>query len=72
MGLLPFPTTDTSDQRDESTSVNRLLLKLYDRVEAMEELEPGDVDMSDPQQDAIWKTVQVIMNKVIYTDSYLR
>jgi len=62
----------TVEQRDESTPGNRLLVKLYDRVEAMEELEPGDVDMSDPQQAAIWKTVQVLLNKVIYTDSYLR
>jgi hypothetical protein len=28
--------------------------------------------MSDPQQADIWKTVQVLLNKVIYTDSYLR
>ncbi|MDY6876846.1 MAG: dihydropteroate synthase [Chloroflexota bacterium] len=60
------------EERDESTSLNKLLLKLHDRVEAMEELQPEDVDMSDPQQADIWKTVQVLLNKVIYTDSYLR
>jgi 5-methyltetrahydrofolate corrinoid/iron sulfur protein methyltransferase len=60
------------EERDESTPLNKLLLKLYDRVEAMEELQPEDVDMSDPQQADIWKTVQVLLNKVIYTDSYLR
>jgi 5-methyltetrahydrofolate corrinoid/iron sulfur protein methyltransferase len=60
------------EERDESSSLNRLLLKLHDRVEAMEELQPEDVDMSDPQQEEIWKTVQVLLNKVIYTDSYLR
>jgi len=60
------------EERDDSTPVNRLLLKLYDRVAAMEELQPEDVDMSDPEQEAIWKTVQVLLNKVIYTDSYLR
>jgi hypothetical protein len=38
----------------------------------MEELQPEDVDMSDPEQEAIWKTVQVLLNKIIYTDSYLR
>ncbi|MCK4316664.1 MAG: dihydropteroate synthase, partial [Anaerolineae bacterium] len=38
------------EERDESTSLNKLLLKLHDRVEAMEELQPEDVDMSDPQQ----------------------
>jgi len=60
------------ETRDESTPLNRLLLKLHDRVAAMEELQPEDVDMADPQQADIWKTVQVLLNKVIYTDSYLR
>jgi 5-methyltetrahydrofolate corrinoid/iron sulfur protein methyltransferase len=60
------------EERDDSTSLNKLLLKLHDRVEAMEELQLDDVDMSDPQQADVWKTVQVLLNKVIYTDSYLR
>ncbi|MBE9507103.1 MAG: dihydropteroate synthase [Chloroflexi bacterium] len=60
------------EERDESTPLNKLLLKLHDRVEAMEELQPEDVDMSDPVQADIWKTVQALLNKVIYTDSYLR
>jgi 5-methyltetrahydrofolate corrinoid/iron sulfur protein methyltransferase len=60
------------EERDEGTAVNRLLLKLHDRVEAMEELQPEDVDMSDQEQVEIWKTVQVLLNKIIYTDSYLR
>jgi 5-methyltetrahydrofolate corrinoid/iron sulfur protein methyltransferase len=60
------------EERDDSTELNKLLLRLHDRVEAMEELQPEDVDMSDPDQEAIWKTVQVLLNKIIYTDSYLR
>jgi len=60
------------EERDESTTLNGLLLRLYDRVAAMEELQPEDVDMSDPEQADIWKTVQALLNKVIYTDSYLR
>ena len=60
------------EERDESTPLNKLLIKLHDRVAAMEELQPEDVDMSDPVQADIWKTVQVMLNKVIYTDSYLR
>ena len=32
----------------------------------------ADVDMNDPKQAEIWKTVQVLLNKIIYTDSYLR
>jgi 5-methyltetrahydrofolate corrinoid/iron sulfur protein methyltransferase len=63
---------DVVEGRDESTPVNQLLIKLYDRVAAMEDLEPGDVDMDDPGQAAVWKTVQVLLNKIIYTDAYLR
>lgn len=60
------------EERDESTPLNRLLITLRDKVEAMEELEPSDVDLSDPEQDAVWKTIQVLLNKTIYTDAYLR
>jgi 5-methyltetrahydrofolate corrinoid/iron sulfur protein methyltransferase len=59
-------------QRDGSTAVGALYLKLHDAVAAGAELEPSDVDLNDPQQADIWKTVQVLLNKVIYTDSYLR
>jgi 5-methyltetrahydrofolate corrinoid/iron sulfur protein methyltransferase len=58
--------------RDDSTPVKALYLKLHDAVAAMEELQPEDVDMDDPKQAEIWKTVQVLLNKVIYTDSYLQ
>ena len=60
------------EERDDSTPVGALYIKLFDAVAAMEELQPEDVDMGDPEQEAIWKTVQVLLNKVIYTDSYLR
>jgi len=59
------------ETRDESTPVGRLYLKIADRIAAMEEPQPSDVDMSDPDQVAIWKTVQILLNKVIYADSYL-
>ena len=59
------------EQRDESTPVGRLYLKIADRIADMEEPTIDDVDMSDPEQVAIWKTVQILLNKVIYADSYL-
>jgi hypothetical protein len=37
----------------------------------MEEPMIEDVDMSDPEQVEIWKTVQILLNKVIYADAYL-
>lgn len=62
----------TIEERDESTPVGRLYLKLHDRVAAMEEPMISDVDMADPEQVAIWKTAQILLNKVIYADSYLQ
>jgi 5-methyltetrahydrofolate corrinoid/iron sulfur protein methyltransferase len=60
------------ENRDDSTPVGALYLNLFDAVAVGEELEPDQVDMSDPNQVEIWKTYQVLMNKIIYTDSYLR
>lgn len=60
------------EARDDSTPVGSLYLKLFDAVAAMDELQPDQVDMSDPAQAEVWKTVQVLLNKVIYADSYLR
>jgi cobalamin-dependent methionine synthase I len=59
------------EQRDESTPVGRLYLKIADRTTNMEEPSIDDVDMNDPEQVAIWKTVQILLNKVIYAESYL-
>lgn len=62
------------ETRDDSTAVGKALLTLYDRTAAMEDdlLTPDDVDMKDPEQAAIFKTVQILTNKVIYADSYLQ
>jgi 5-methyltetrahydrofolate corrinoid/iron sulfur protein methyltransferase len=59
------------EDRDESTPVGKLLLALHDRTAAGEEVTPDDVDMKDPDQVAIWKTIQVLLNNVIYADAYL-
>jgi cobalamin-dependent methionine synthase I len=60
------------EQRDQSTPLARLYLKIADRIAAMEEPMLEDIDMSDPEQAAIWKTVQILLNKVIYADGYLQ
>ncbi|MFZ2097572.1 MAG: dihydropteroate synthase [Anaerolineales bacterium] len=60
------------EQRDDSTPVGRLYLKVADRIAAMEEPQPEDVDMNDPEQVAIWKTIQILLDKVIYADGYLQ
>lgn len=60
------------EERDDSTPVGRLYLKIADRIAAGEEPNIEDVDVSDPEQTAIWKTVQILLNKVIYADGYLQ
>jgi 5-methyltetrahydrofolate corrinoid/iron sulfur protein methyltransferase len=59
------------EQRDDSTPLGRLYLKIADRIAAMEEPTIDDIDMNDPEQVAIWKTIQILLNKVIYAESYL-
>jgi len=60
------------EKRDDSTPLGKLYLAISDRIAAMEEPSIDDVDLSDPEQVAIWKTVQILLNKVIYADSYLQ
>jgi 5-methyltetrahydrofolate corrinoid/iron sulfur protein methyltransferase len=60
------------NERDDSTGVAKLLLTLHDKTAAMDKLIANDVDMGDPGQVDIFKTVQILYNDVIYTDSYLR
>jgi|SRR3990172_7652502 len=59
------------ETRDESTPVGSLYLKIADKTNAGEELSVDDVNMDDPEQVEIWKTVQILLNKVIYADGYL-
>jgi 5-methyltetrahydrofolate--homocysteine methyltransferase len=57
--------------RDPANAYDRLLLRLYDVTKAEVELDPGFVDMSDPEQVKLWKTVQVLNNQLLYAESYL-
>ena len=57
---------------DDSTPVNRLFLNIANRINASEEPSIEDVDLNDPEQVEIWKTIQILLNKVIYADSYLQ
>jgi 5-methyltetrahydrofolate corrinoid/iron sulfur protein methyltransferase len=59
------------EEKDDSTPVGKLYLKIAEQIENMEQPSVGDVDMSDPEQVAIWKTVQILLNNVIYADGYL-
>ena len=71
MDLALKETIRVIEQRDDSTPVGRLYLKIADHIAAMDEPQVDDADLSDPEQAAIWKTVQILLNKVIYADAYL-
>ncbi|MBK5106832.1 MAG: dihydropteroate synthase [Anaerolineales bacterium] len=60
------------EEKDDSTPVGKLYVKIAERSANMEEPTVEDVDMSDPAQADIWKTIQILLNKVIYADSYLQ
>jgi len=60
------------EARDTSTGLGQLLVNLYDAVAAMDVLDPDAVDMNDPEQAAVWKTVQILQNKIIFAESYLK
>jgi 5-methyltetrahydrofolate corrinoid/iron sulfur protein methyltransferase len=60
------------EEGDDSTPVGKSYLKIAERTANMEEQTVDDFNLSDPKQADIWKTVQVLLNKVIYADSYLQ
>jgi hypothetical protein len=59
------------ETKDNSSDLARLYNKIADRTAASEEPQPEDFNLSDPEQAGIWKTTQILLNKVIYADGYL-
>jgi 5-methyltetrahydrofolate--homocysteine methyltransferase len=58
-------------ERDPSTAYDRLLIRLFDVTKVDGELDAASIDHSDPHQVSLYKTVQILTNKLIYADSYL-
>jgi len=59
------------ETKDTSNPLAAVYNKIADRINAGEEPQMEDFDLSDAEQAAIWKTTQILLNKVIYADSYL-
>ena len=59
------------EEKDTSTPLATVYNKIAERTAVNEEPQMEDFDMSDPDQAAIWKTTQILLNKVIYADGYL-
>ena len=50
---------------------DRLYLSLYQAMQNLAELETVEYDSSDENQSAIYKTAEIILNKKVYSNSYL-
>lgn len=59
------------EEGDNSTPIGQVYIKIADRIREMDQPKQEDFDLSDPGQVAIWKTCQILLNNVIYADSYL-
>jgi len=59
------------ENKDTSSPLAAVYNKISDRTAAGEKPMAEDFDMSDPDQAGIWKTIQILMNNVIYADGYL-
>jgi len=60
------------ETKDTGNTLARVYNKIAERTSAGEEPQMADFDTSDPEQSAIWKTTQILLNKVIYADGYLK
>ncbi len=59
------------ETKDTGNPLARAYNKIAERTAAGNEPHVEDFDLSDPEQAAIWKTTQILLNKVIYADAYL-
>jgi len=59
------------ETKDTSNPLAAVYNKIAEHIVAGEEPCVEDFNLSDPEQSAIWKTIQILLNKVIYADSYL-
>lgn len=60
------------ESRDTSTPLGKILVSLYDSVACMEDFDPSIIDKDDWDQVAIYKTIQILNNQIIYAHSYLK
>lgn len=57
------------EQRDNATPLGRLLAAVQLAVREGRSLRPADVDLADPEQQAIARTVRLLRGEVAYTDN---
>jgi 5-methyltetrahydrofolate corrinoid/iron sulfur protein methyltransferase len=59
------------ETKDCSTPLGAVYNKIAERVAEGDQPQFEDFDMHDPDEVAIWKTTQILLNRVIYADAYL-
>ena len=60
------------ENRDDSTPLGKLYLSIADTCATGETFDTSAVDMNDPEQAAVAKTVKILQNKIIYAHDYLK
>ncbi|MEA1959605.1 MAG: dihydropteroate synthase [Chloroflexota bacterium] len=60
------------ENRDDSTPIGKIYLALYDACASGEDFDTSMIDMSDPKQVEVAKTVPILQNRMIYAHNYLQ
>jgi 5-methyltetrahydrofolate corrinoid/iron sulfur protein methyltransferase len=60
------------ENRDDSTSIGKAYLALYDACAAGDEFDTSTLDMSDAKQTELAKTIAILKNDSIYAHNYLQ
>lgn len=59
------------ENEKSETSYDKLLLNIYSMMQTFDELESVEYDKTDIEQVKIYKTAEILMNKKVYSNSYL-
>ena len=59
------------EKQTAQNSYDKLYLNLYDMMQAFDDTDSIEYDKTDIEQVKIFKTAEILLNKKVYTNSYL-
>ena len=59
------------EQQTAQNSYDKLYLNLYDMMQSFEDTDSIEYDKTDIEQVKIFKTAEILLNKKVYSNSYL-
>ena len=62
---------DVIENNNPMKPSDNLLIELYKAMQNFDDIDSIEYDISDSEQSAIYKTAEIILNKKVYTNSYL-